>query len=488
MALGSIRDISIRRHRDSRYPPVDGPRNSQTQARHPCMRHLVFGHHHHRDGGRSSPSPNHNMSIVRAMRKTLNPRVASPTFDDPRKWTNNLLDFLSQCLQKDNTKRPSAYQLLSHPFLKGVFENKTLRQKMLRTLTNLKHLRSGTTVDAPRTAPVADKKKKENSDIAVHNTGTNQVNKRPTKIRSRSRPQNEKNSKVLRRAKTEQVLRFVRSPFSQKKDKEVKEVKDNKVDYRLEKDNKTEKDPFKNEYKPEKENKPKKDFKDRPERDSKVDLRVETEKEPKTEKDGKTEKETRGDFKNSSEKDESSFKSRSTSTTSLPEIKINKDIHKNKTTKTDTSHKTKGSEEKKVWLVKQRRKLINRQSVSYAGAAKFDIFATPPPKVKTPSIDNQSLGHGKYKNSPPIVKKVSKSKNLSNSGEENPAPLAASSAPVDKKKHRQKRHSQSYIVKSVWWTQNGYESHAGEDKTLLSEKILKKKKSIFYFFTKIYNT
>jgi len=42
-----------------------------------------------------------------------------PPLQDQGRWSSNLLDFYGKCLEKDVEKRPSAAQLLEHPFLKG---------------------------------------------------------------------------------------------------------------------------------------------------------------------------------------------------------------------------------------------------------------------------------------------------------------------------------------------------------------------------------
>ena len=38
-------------------------------------------------------------------------------FSKPKNWSKNFVDFVGQCLTKDPRKRPSAKQLLSHPFI-----------------------------------------------------------------------------------------------------------------------------------------------------------------------------------------------------------------------------------------------------------------------------------------------------------------------------------------------------------------------------------
>jgi len=47
----------------------------------------------------------------------LIPARDPPTFKNPSKWGPDFLDFVRICLQKDPTKRPTANELMKHPFL-----------------------------------------------------------------------------------------------------------------------------------------------------------------------------------------------------------------------------------------------------------------------------------------------------------------------------------------------------------------------------------
>ena len=49
-------------------------------------------------------------STLAALR--LIPKNEPPTLQEPSKWSNDLNDLLSKCLQKDPEKRPSAIELL----------------------------------------------------------------------------------------------------------------------------------------------------------------------------------------------------------------------------------------------------------------------------------------------------------------------------------------------------------------------------------------
>ncbi|KAI9101845.1 kinase-like domain-containing protein [Phlyctochytrium arcticum] len=59
--------------------------------------------------------PHHNLHPMRAMFKI--PFLPSPTVQHPEKASAELLNFLSKCLTKDPTTRPTARDLLAHPFV-----------------------------------------------------------------------------------------------------------------------------------------------------------------------------------------------------------------------------------------------------------------------------------------------------------------------------------------------------------------------------------
>ncbi|KAJ3437533.1 sterile20-like kinase isoform b-related [Anaeramoeba flamelloides] len=62
------------------------------------------------------------------------PNSASPTFKEPEKWSKNLKDLLSKCLEKDPEKRPNAEELLKLPiFTKCKSTKQTFSQKIMRT-------------------------------------------------------------------------------------------------------------------------------------------------------------------------------------------------------------------------------------------------------------------------------------------------------------------------------------------------------------------
>eukprot|EP01155_Anaeramoeba_flamelloides_P024646 Anaeramoba_flamelloidesa810687_63.p1 GENE.a810687_63~~a810687_63.p1 ORF type:complete len:170 (-),score=48.45 a810687_63:135-644(-) len=47
----------------------------------------------------------------------LIPTRPSPTFTEPKKWSKNANDFLACCLEKNPEKRPTAEELLKHPWI-----------------------------------------------------------------------------------------------------------------------------------------------------------------------------------------------------------------------------------------------------------------------------------------------------------------------------------------------------------------------------------
>jgi serine/threonine protein kinase len=78
--------------------------------------------------------PNAELPIFRTLRMVTNPAVPSPTFQEPDKWSADANDFVLKCLEKDPSKRPSAAELLVHPFLKSVPGPEVLREAMMSAL------------------------------------------------------------------------------------------------------------------------------------------------------------------------------------------------------------------------------------------------------------------------------------------------------------------------------------------------------------------
>ncbi|XP_060599497.1 serine/threonine-protein kinase 10-like isoform X2 [Ruditapes philippinarum] len=59
--------------------------------------------------------PNHEMHPMRVLIKIQ--KADPPSLDSKRKWSGNFHDFLKQCLIKDPEQRPTAEELLRHPFI-----------------------------------------------------------------------------------------------------------------------------------------------------------------------------------------------------------------------------------------------------------------------------------------------------------------------------------------------------------------------------------
>lgn len=75
--------------------------------------------------------PNSELSPFRVLRLTKSSSVPSPTFRKPERWSSELIDFLSKCLQKDLSKRPDAMTLLKHPFFNNIGGADVLRESMI---------------------------------------------------------------------------------------------------------------------------------------------------------------------------------------------------------------------------------------------------------------------------------------------------------------------------------------------------------------------
>lgn len=60
--------------------------------------------------------PNHQMSPMRVLLKIQ--KGDPPKLESPSHWSKQFNDFIAKCLTKDPTQRPTATELLQHPFLK----------------------------------------------------------------------------------------------------------------------------------------------------------------------------------------------------------------------------------------------------------------------------------------------------------------------------------------------------------------------------------
>jgi len=94
--------------------------------------------------------PNLHCSVLKAMRQIVDIELSSPTFKEVTKWSIEVADLVSQCLQKDPTKRPSAYHLSSHSFLTPVLKNTILRQRMRMSCIEGHKLKLASLIQAPQ--------------------------------------------------------------------------------------------------------------------------------------------------------------------------------------------------------------------------------------------------------------------------------------------------------------------------------------------------
>lgn len=73
--------------------------------------------------------PHHEMSPMRVLMKIT--KAEAPTLEEPSKWSPEFSDLLKQCLQKNPERRPSAKDILEHPFFESVEGTKPLRMLYL---------------------------------------------------------------------------------------------------------------------------------------------------------------------------------------------------------------------------------------------------------------------------------------------------------------------------------------------------------------------
>ncbi|KAL7854208.1 hypothetical protein AOLI_G00210520 [Acnodon oligacanthus] len=70
--------------------------------------------------------PHHELNPMRVLLKIA--KSDPPTLEQPSKWSMDFKDFLRKCLDKNPETRPTATQLLEHPFVKSVKSNRPVRE------------------------------------------------------------------------------------------------------------------------------------------------------------------------------------------------------------------------------------------------------------------------------------------------------------------------------------------------------------------------
>ncbi|KAK5622407.1 serine threonine kinase 10 [Crenichthys baileyi] len=70
--------------------------------------------------------PHHELNPMRVLLKVA--KSEPPTLDKPHKWSKDFNDFLKKALDKNPEARPSAAQLLEHPFVRTVTSNRPLME------------------------------------------------------------------------------------------------------------------------------------------------------------------------------------------------------------------------------------------------------------------------------------------------------------------------------------------------------------------------
>ncbi|XP_060863110.1 serine/threonine-protein kinase 10 isoform X3 [Metopolophium dirhodum] len=73
--------------------------------------------------------PNHEMSPMRVLLKIQ--KSDPPKLEQPSKWSKNFNDFVAHALIKDPVQRPTADDLLKHPFVNGNIDPKPIRDLLL---------------------------------------------------------------------------------------------------------------------------------------------------------------------------------------------------------------------------------------------------------------------------------------------------------------------------------------------------------------------
>ena len=73
--------------------------------------------------------PNHDLTPMRVLLKIQ--KSDPPRLDCPSRWSKEFNDFLSKCLVKDPQQRPTATELLKHPFIACTLDSKAIKDLLI---------------------------------------------------------------------------------------------------------------------------------------------------------------------------------------------------------------------------------------------------------------------------------------------------------------------------------------------------------------------
>lgn len=73
--------------------------------------------------------PNHDFTPMRVLLKIQ--KSDPPRLDCPSRYSKEFNDFLAKCLVKDPTQRPTASELLKHPFIACTLDSKPIKDLLI---------------------------------------------------------------------------------------------------------------------------------------------------------------------------------------------------------------------------------------------------------------------------------------------------------------------------------------------------------------------
>lgn len=73
--------------------------------------------------------PNHDLTPMRVLLKIQ--KSEPPRLDCPSRWSREFNDFLAKCLVRDPTQRPTATELLQHPFIACTLDSKAIKDLLI---------------------------------------------------------------------------------------------------------------------------------------------------------------------------------------------------------------------------------------------------------------------------------------------------------------------------------------------------------------------